>query len=252
MNIGLSRNLNLQYLGWWHERYIRQAKWTRALRFNLYRQMEIARCRHILEIGCGTGVIAGELAGRTNSAIYGLDVDLAALVFAREQASNKRAIWVTGNAEKLPFGDESLDLVVTHYFWLWARRPEMVIDECRRVLKKGGTLAALAEPDYSARQDFPDGQPSVKEFLINDLAKKGADPDIGKNIESLFNNAGFKTDGGSVDDRITFEQNPELFRQEWELLEKLGYPREALESMEVMTDGRWVMMPVHWAIGRKM
>ncbi len=205
-----------------------------------------------MEIGCGTGVIAGELAGRTNSAIYGLDVDLAALLFAREQASNKRPIWVTGNAEKLPFGDESLDLIVAHYFWLWVCRPEMVVDECRRVLKKGGTLAALTEPDYAARQDFPDGHPSIKEFLMNDLAKKGADPDIGKKLEDIFTRAGFKTIMGSVSDKVTYEENPELFQQEWDLLEKLGYPEDVLMSVKKITADRWMMMPVHWAIGRKM
>lgn len=252
MNIGLSRNLNPQDLGWWHERYVRQAEWTRALRFHLYRQMEIARCRHILEIGCGTGVIAGELAIRTDSTVFGLDGDAAALNFARMQGSNKGPIWITGDAVKLPFTDDSLDLIITHYFWLWARHPEVVIAESRRVLKKGGTLAALAEPDYSARQDFPDGQPSVKEFLTNDLAKKGADPDIGKKLESIFAKAGLKTIVGSVNDKITFEQNPELFRQEWELLEKLGYPADGLGSMKNLTGGRWMLMPVHWVIGRKM
>jgi len=252
MAIGLSRNLNPQDLGGWHERYVRQAEWTRPLRYHLYRKLEAARCESILEIGCGTGVIACELADRTDSNVFGLDRDTAALAFARMQASNKGPIWITGQAEKLPFGDESLDMIVTHYLWLWAGRPDVVCNECRRVLKKGGKLAALAEPDYSARQDSPVSQPSVKEFLMNDLVKKEADPAMGKKLERIFTKAGFKTIAGSVGDKITFDQNPELFRQEWELLHKLGYPRQALKSMEIMTVGRGMIMPVHWAIGRKM
>ncbi|MBU1356113.1 MAG: class I SAM-dependent methyltransferase [Candidatus Edwardsbacteria bacterium] len=249
----MSRNLNPQDLAWWHQRYVRQAEWTRALRLYLYRRLEIARCKNILEIGSGTGVIAGELAGRTDSTIYGLDSDTSALDFAQNKISDKvKPVWLAGDAEKLPFGDESVDLIVTHYFWLWARHPDVVCNECRRVLKKGGKLAVLAEPDYSARQDFPGSHPSIKEFLMTDLAKKGADPDIGKKLGSIFAKVGLKTIVGSVNDKITFEQNPELFRQEWNLLHKLGYPREALESMEIMTDDRGMIMPVHWAIGRKM
>ncbi len=248
----MSRNLNPQYLAWWHQRYARQAEWTRALRFHLYRRLEIARRKNILEIGCGTGVITGELAGRTDSTIFGLDNNAAALRLARIKGSNKGPIWIAGKAEKLPFGDESLDLIITHYFWLWVGHPDIVCNECRRVLKKGGKLAALAEPDYSARQDLPGCQPSIKEFLINDLTKKGADPAMGKKLESIFATAGFKATGGSVGDKTTFEQNPELFRQEWELLHKLGYPRQVLESTEIMTVGRGMIMPVHWAIGRKM
>jgi len=249
----LSRNLNPQDLAWWHQRYARQAEWTRALRYHLYRQVGISRCGSILEIGCGTGVISNELAGRTDSTVFGLDSDLAALGFARERTSkNKMPAWLAGEAGKLPFRDNSLDLIVTHYFWLWARRPEIVSAECRRVLKKGGALAALAEPDYSARQDLPGCQPGIKEFLMNDLTKKGANPNIGKKLEDIFAGAGFRAVVGAVNDKMTFKQNPELFLQEWNLLHKLGYPREALESMEIMTVGRWMMMPVHWAIGRKM
>jgi ubiquinone/menaquinone biosynthesis C-methylase UbiE len=251
MDIGLSRNLKPQDLAWWHQRYARQAEWTRALRSHLYRRLEIVRCKNILEIGCGTGAIANELVERTDSDVFGLDNDEPALMFARERTSNKRLLWLSGNAEKLPLGDESVDLIVTHYFWLWVGCPEKVITECRRVLKKGGALAALAEPDYSSRQDHPEARPNIKEFLVNDLTDKGADPARGKKLENIFAKAGFKTTAGSLGDKMTFDQNPGLFRQEWELLHKLGYPRGALESMEIMTDGRWMMMPVHWVIGRK-
>jgi ubiquinone/menaquinone biosynthesis C-methylase UbiE len=248
----LSRNLSGSDLAWWHQRYVRQAEWTRALRLHLYRRLEIARCKNILEIGCGTGAIAGELAGRTTSDVYGLDNDETALMFAREQKSNKRLVWLSGNAEKLPLGDESVDLIITHYFWLWAGQPGAVLAECLRVLRPGGKVAALAEPDYSGRQDHPGSRPSIKEFLSDDLRKKAADPDIGKKLKDIFVQAGFKTDAGSVEDKVTYRVNPELFRQEWELVEKLGYPADELASIKKDPGERWMMMPVHWAIGRKM
>lgn len=248
----MSRNLNLQDLAWWHQRYVRQAERTRALRLHLYRRLEIARCKNILEIGCGTGAIAGELAGRTTSDVFGLDNDETALMFAREQKSNKRLVWLSGNAEKLPLGDESLDLIVTHYFWLWAGNPGEVLNECLRVLRPGGKVAALAEPDYSKRIDHPDTHSAIKEFLSDDLRKKGADPDIGGKLKGILSAAGFKVEAGSIKDKVSFQQNPELFRQEWELLEKLGYPADELASIKKDPGERWMMMPVHWAIGRKM
>ncbi len=247
----MSRNLSRTDLSWWHRRYLQQAEWTRTARVHLYRRLEIARCGTILEIGCGTGVISNELVDRTDSAVFGLDNDFTALDFAREQASNKMLLWLAGDADKLPFADASLDLIVTHYFWLWAKRSDVIINECRRVLKESGRLAALAEPDYSSRQDHPEGRPNIKEFLMSDLKAKGADPAIGKKIEDIFARAGFKTVAGSVCDKTAYGANPELFRQEWKLLERLGYPSEELASIKKQPEEKWITMPIHWAIGRK-
>lgn len=249
----MSRNLNLQDLAWWHQRYARQTEWTRALRLHLYRQLEIARCQSVLEIGCGTGVVTGELAGRTTADIYGLDIDPTALDFARGKISEKvRPLWLAGDAADLPFNDESFDLIVTHYFWLWVGNPGDVLCECLRVLRPGGKVAALAEPDYSGRQDIPGSQPSIREFLSNDLKGKGADPDIGGKLKVILSAAGLKVETGTINDKISFKENPEMFRQEWELLEKLGYPTGELASIKKEADERWMIMPVHWAIGRKM
>ncbi|MDQ7799022.1 MAG: class I SAM-dependent methyltransferase [Candidatus Edwardsbacteria bacterium] len=247
----MSRNLSGSDLAWWNQRYVRQAEWTRALRFHLYRRLGIARCRKILELGCGTGVIAGELADRTDSDVFGLDNDEPALMFARERTSNKRLLWLSGSAEKLPLGDESVDLIITHYFWLWAGRPDVVCNECRRVLKKGGKLAALAEPDYSKRIDHPDTHSGIKEFLSDDLREKGADPDIGGKLKDIFSGVGLKVETGSANDKVAFRENQKMFHQEWELLGKLGFPADELVSIKKNPKEKWMIMPVHWAIGRK-
>ncbi len=65
----------------------------------------------ILEIGCGGGAFAGELAQRyPRAAVVGLDLRPEALAFAGAQGS--RAAWVQGNLLHLPFGNESFALVV--------------------------------------------------------------------------------------------------------------------------------------------
>lgn len=65
----------------------------------------------ILEIGCGGGAFAAELAARhPQAAVVGLDLRPEALAFAGVQGS--RATWVQGNLLRLPFGDESFALVV--------------------------------------------------------------------------------------------------------------------------------------------
>lgn len=247
----MSRNLRDSNLAWWHQRYLRQAEWTRALRYHLYRKLEIARCQSILEIGCGTGVITSELAERTNADIYGLDSDRSVLSFFMSGQEKHRVCLTAGDAKALPFNDESFDLIVTHYLWLWIKTPEVALGECHRVLKKEGCLAVLAEPDYSKRIDEPDGHPSIKEFLSQDLKDKGADPDIGGKLKELLSRAELITETEMLNDEINFKNNPNLFRQEWELLEKLGYPSTELVSLKNDHKAK-ITMPVCWAIGRKI
>lgn len=65
----------------------------------------------ILEIGCGGGAFAAELAeGHPQAVVVGLDLRPEALAFAGAQGS--RATWVQGNLLRLPFSDESFALVV--------------------------------------------------------------------------------------------------------------------------------------------
>jgi SAM-dependent methyltransferase len=248
MDGALSRNFAREELEWWHRRYSIQAGWTRALRYSIYRRIELARRRDILELGCGTGVIARELAERTGSSVLAMDSDFGALSYARR--SFPAVAWLSGRAGRLPFRDGSLDLVATNYFWLWAGEADSVARECRRVLKPGGVLAALAEPDYSKRADHPDGRTSIRDFLSEDLRARGADPAAGGKLEGTFVRAGFETETGMVDDSISFRDAPELFRQEWELLEKLGYPPGELDSIKADPGAR-MAMTVCWATGRK-
>lgn len=247
----LSRNLSGPDPVWWHQRYLQQAEWTRSLRHHLYRRLEIARCQRILEVGCGTGAIAEDLAERTTAEVHGLDVDRSAMALLRGRLRGRGVCLAAGDAEALPYPDGSFDLIATHYFWLWARDPGQAARECRRVLKSGGYLAALAEPDYSRRIDVPNGDPSIGEFLSQDLKERGGDPEIGARLRDIFIQAGFATEVGMLDGEVGQEAQPEIFRQEWELLARLGYPSAELASLKA-TFGSKIIMPVHWAIGRKL
>ena len=46
----------------WHDRFSLQARWTRELRHYLYKRAGLEAARRVLEVGCGSGVVLGELA----------------------------------------------------------------------------------------------------------------------------------------------------------------------------------------------
>ena len=93
----------------------------------------------ILDLGSGTGYLSIEIARRAPGLqVYGIDLSRQMVKIARRHAKGVDNIrFVFGNAAKLPFKDNSLDLVVStgaSHHW---KTPRMVFDECYRVLKIG-------------------------------------------------------------------------------------------------------------------
>jgi ubiquinone/menaquinone biosynthesis C-methylase UbiE len=94
----------------------------------------------VLDLGSGTGYLAIEIARSASSLqVYGIDLSRRMVKIARRHAKGvDNARFVFGNAARLPFKDDSIDLVVStgaSHHW---RTPRLVFDECHRVLKTGG------------------------------------------------------------------------------------------------------------------
>jgi SAM-dependent methyltransferase len=238
-----------------HNQYQRQAAWTKALRLSLYRKLQLAGKKNILELGCGSGVILSEISERTDARLCGIDRDMGAAAFAKRQ--NQKNEIETARAEKLPFKDSSFDLIVTHYFWLWQKDPEVVLSEARRVLKKGGHLASLCEPDYMGRIDEPTELGGIRDLILGTLAKQGADPGLAGKLETLMAQAGFKTEAGRQEGCWDWREYQQQFDREWEFIEHLcgsGKRLEALKQKDlqaVAEKKRRMCLPVRWAVGTK-
>jgi ubiquinone/menaquinone biosynthesis C-methylase UbiE len=106
---------------------------------------------HVLEVGAGTGffLINLALAGCLDGAeLEATDISQGMLdVCARNGAEHGLDIATTqGDAESLPYGDGSFDLVIGHAFIHHLPVPGAAIAEMFRVLKPGGTLVIAGEP----------------------------------------------------------------------------------------------------------
>ena len=103
-----------------------------------------------LDLGSAAGATGRLLKQRFRRAhVVSLDVSAAMLVQARKDKGRfARASFVQGDAIRLPFADQSFDLVVSNQLLPWVPDPHAVFEEVSRILRKGGLFAfASLGPD---------------------------------------------------------------------------------------------------------
>ena len=95
----------------------------------------------VLDIACGTGVLAREAAAQVGSSghVAGLDMTPGMLEVARRIAP--AIAWREGTADALPFPDQSFDAAVSQFGFMFFPDRQKSLQEMLRVLVPGGRLA---------------------------------------------------------------------------------------------------------------
>lgn len=239
----------------WHTRYTQQANWTHELRAYLFRRIEITKAERVLEVGCGTGAILGEI--RTQ-ALHGLDLQLAALMEARVHAP--AACLTCGEALSLPYPDHCFGITYCHYLLLWVADPQKALAEMKRVTLPGGHVLALAEPDYSARVDKPTELAVLGRWQTESLRRQGADPSLGGRLAEYFYQAGIElVETGAIQSRGDEAPTSAEWELEWAVLENdlVGHvPAEEIRYLKELDESAWARgerilhVPTYFAWGR--
>jgi len=96
----------------------------------------------LLDVACGSGQL-GLLAARKGARVTGVDIAANWIEAARGRAASEGLAvqFDQGDAEDLPYPDESFDIVATIYGAMFAPRPDRVAQELARVCRSGGTIA---------------------------------------------------------------------------------------------------------------
>lgn len=108
---------------------------------------QIERGQSLLDVGCGTGVVA-ITAARKGAKVKGLDLSPVLIEKAKWNAdlTGVDAIFCEGDVEHLPYQDAEFDVVVSQFGHMFAPAPEKALAEMLRVLKPGGTVAFSTWP----------------------------------------------------------------------------------------------------------
>ena len=98
-----------------------------------------ARGRTVLEVGCGAGVDLARFA-RGGAEVTGVDLSASAIELARANFEQQGlpGRFEVADGERLPFEDNTFDIVYAHGVVQYTADPRRLVDECRRVLKPGG------------------------------------------------------------------------------------------------------------------
>lgn len=100
----------------------------------------------VLDVGCGHGFITSMIAKNTKARVTGTDFSKSAVSQAGEFYKLPNLSFVDGDAKKLPFDDNSFDLVVSSEIIEHIPGPQDVIEEFYRVVKPGG-LVLITTPN---------------------------------------------------------------------------------------------------------
>ncbi len=123
----------------------------RDVRVELLRSLDLAGVEDVLDLGCGFGFWAEDLAGRVapGATLTGVDAcDRNAAAYVRcVESRGRQARFVPAHlVSRLPFDDDSFDLVIAAYsLYFFAA----VVPEVGRVLRPGASFLAVTHSERS-------------------------------------------------------------------------------------------------------
>jgi ubiquinone/menaquinone biosynthesis C-methylase UbiE len=118
-------------------------RWSRRVGDVFIDWIEAPRDLTWLDIGCGTGVFTEQvIQGCSPAAVFGIDPSVEQLAFARGRDELSTVEFHVGDAQDLPFLDNSFDIAVMALAIHFVPDPAKAVAEMERVLRPGGTAAA--------------------------------------------------------------------------------------------------------------
>jgi SAM-dependent methyltransferase len=158
--------------------------------------IDLPRTATVLDLGCGTGVVARAIAARDGftGTVTGIDLSddfiAAAETFAADDGVSDRVQFAVGDAHQLDFRAASFD-TVAHTLVSHVRDPLAVLAEAARVVRPGGYVAVF-DGDY-ASLTFGCSDPRLGEAVEPALqATIMSSPRVMREIPRLLPKAGLR------------------------------------------------------------
>jgi len=145
--------------------------WSASFGLLLLKHLELKPNITVIDIGSGAGFPLMELAGRLGKSckLYGIDPWANANIRANKKIKNyglSNVEIINSSAEQIPFGDHSIDLIVSNLGINNFENPSLVFKECYRVLKPNGKLVLTTNLNGHWKEFY-----NIFEATLNELGK---------------------------------------------------------------------------------
>ena len=203
---------------------------------------DIRRGHKVLDVACGTGLVAMTIVDRVGAdgAVVGVDINNGMLEIARSKSS--QVAWQQAAAEQLPFADGGFDRVVCQFSLMYFEDRERALGEMTRVLRPGGLLVFNVwdrlenNPGFLARTVF-------WQRLVGERANGEAPYSLGDKqvLSALLKAAGISS--FEIDTRSGTARYPSI--RDWMQVTAKGWTQEGLfddaqlERMQVAAQGEF-------------
>lgn len=167
-----------------------------------------SKADRICELGFGPGWLLDEMAREfPESRLYGLDISKGMSQRAQRLYGDRVAV-VLGDMERLPFREESLDVVVACWTLYFMRDIDEALEGIKRCLRPGGRLVVGASaPDHMSEYE------EVGTAALRSALGRAPEPDVG---------ARFDLDSGEPYMRRHFQHVDVRHWRGWLILREVG------------------------------
>ncbi|MBI3259363.1 MAG: methyltransferase domain-containing protein [Ignavibacteriae bacterium] len=175
--------------------------WSASFGLLLLKHLELRPNLTVLDIGSGAGFPLIELAGRFGKSctFCGLDPWTNASHRARQKIKNyglSNVEVIEGSAEQIPFENDTIDLIVSNLGINNFENPQIVFNECNRVLKPNGRLVLTTNLNGHWREFYTVFEETLTELGKDEIAATlivhQEHRGTVETITKLFTDSGFK------------------------------------------------------------
>ena len=172
--------------------------WRTALRM-----LPVREQWSVLDVGCGLGVLAFELAANQAVSVHGVDIDARFIHHAGRLLERldglqlfvpgARVSFAEGDIHALDVADGSVDLLFVRELLQFLPDPAAAVRELLRVLKPGG-YACVSDTDDQLYITWPpsDAQTRLVDAVTAVHRQRGGDRHTGRKLSTYLRRAGFE------------------------------------------------------------
>jgi SAM-dependent methyltransferase len=117
-------------------------RWSRKMAAQFLDWLKPAENLDWLDVGCGTGALSSAILNNCNpQSLVGIEQSAGFVATAQRNIDDKRATFEVGDAQKLPLGDHSKDIVASALVLNFVPDIPKALSEMKRVARPGGSVA---------------------------------------------------------------------------------------------------------------